>query len=301
MTDEHTLPLDVQHELAMLRARVAQAEDEAQRLRDMIDSLGDVAWSHDPATGSVLYVSAAVEQIYGYPRDAFVADPLLWLTVVHPDDRPMAEAFLPHIHTHGSAAIEYRILRPDGSIRWIQDRGTASRDSTGTPIRFDGLATDITARKQVETEREQQREQRERLQRQEQVIDAQRAALRELAAPLIPLTDAMLVMPLIGALDSTRAQTILETLLTGIGDYQAETVILDVTGISLIDTQIANALIRAANAARLLGAQVILTGIKPEVAQTLVGLGINLDAIMTHSTLQRGIEHALRHQGRTGT
>ncbi len=103
-------------------------------------------------------------------------------------------------------------------------------------------------------------------------------------------------MPLIGALDSRRTQQILETLLQGIATSQATVAIIDITGVPIVDTHVANALIQAARSVKLLGAQVMLSGIRPEVAQTLVGLGIDLSGIVTSSTLQSGIAHALRRQ-----
>jgi rsbT co-antagonist protein RsbR len=142
---------------------------------------------------------------------------------------------------------------------------------------------DVTALRQGELER---------LQLKEQVIDAQKAAIRELSTPLIPLSDNLIVMPLVGTLDSARAQQVMETLLQGVQNTDAEFVILDITGVSVVDTQVANVLIQAANAVRLLGAQVIITGIRPDVAQTLVYLGTNLRGIITRSTLQRGIAYA---------
>lgn len=128
----------------------------------------------------------------------------------------------------------------------------------------------------------------------DEVIRAQEAALRELSTPLIPLSDTAVVMPLIGSIDSTRARQIMETLLEGIASNAANLVILDITGVPIVDTQVANGLIQAAQAAKLLGARVVLTGIRPEVAQTLVGLGVDLRGIVTRSTLQSGIAYALR-------
>jgi len=132
------------------------------------------------------------------------------------------------------------------------------------------------------------------IQARDQIIQAQAVALRELSSPLIPISDSVLVMPLIGAIDSGRAQHVLETLLAGITSHAAHLVIVDITGVPLIDTQVANALIRTAQAVKLLGAQVVLTGIRPEVAQALVGLGLDLRGIVTRSTLQAGIEYGLR-------
>jgi len=127
---------------------------------------------------------------------------------------------------------------------------------------------------------------------QQETIRAQEAALAELSTPLIPISDQVMVMPLIGAVDSRRAQLVLEALLEGVASSRALVAILDITGVPVVDTQVANALLRAAQAVKLLGAQVVLTGIRPEVAQTLVGLGADLSGIVTCGSLQSGIVYA---------
>lgn len=129
----------------------------------------------------------------------------------------------------------------------------------------------------------------------DEVIATQTAALRERSTPLIPLTDTVLILPLVGSIDEARSQQIIETLLDGVARSRSTTVILDVTGVSVVDTHVADALLRAAQAVKLLGAQIVLTGIRPEMAQTLVGLGVDLRSIVTHSTVQSGIAYAL-HQ-----
>jgi rsbT co-antagonist protein RsbR len=126
----------------------------------------------------------------------------------------------------------------------------------------------------------------------EETIQAQNAVLAELSTPLIPISDQIVAMPLIGSVDSRRAQQVIETLLQGIAASGAQVAILDITGVPVVDTQVADALIRAAQAVKLLGAQVVLTGIRPEVAQTLVGLGTDLRGIVTRSSLQSGIAYA---------
>lgn len=130
-------------------------------------------------------------------------------------------------------------------------------------------------------------------QQQEEVIQAQAAALNELSTPLIPVSDTVVVMPLVGAVDSRRANQVMENLLNGITERNAEIAILDITGVAVVDTQVANGLIRAAQAVNLVGARIVLTGIRPEVAQTLVGLGVDLSRIVTRSTLQDGISYAM--------
>ncbi|MCG8348074.1 MAG: PAS domain S-box protein [Chloroflexales bacterium] len=146
------------------------------------------------------------------------------------------------------------------------------------------------------TERKRAEEALRRSLLQEEVIHAQEAALAELSTPLLSISENMVVMPLIGSVDSRRAQQVLDTLLEGVAASNANVVVLDITGVSVVDTQVANALIRAAQAVRLLGAQVVLTGIRPEVAQTLVGLGVDLGGIITQSTLQSGIASAFQRR-----
>ncbi|KAB8144475.1 STAS domain-containing protein [Chloroflexia bacterium SDU3-3] len=138
-----------------------------------------------------------------------------------------------------------------------------------------------------------QREQEEREQ-QEIMIAQQQATLAELSTPLLAITDETVVMPVIGTVDSRRVQQIMIALLEGVAEMRARTVILDITGVPIVDTQVANALLHASQAVKLLGAQVVLTGIRPEVAQTLVGLGVDLAGIITLSSLQSGIAFALK-------
>ncbi len=101
------------------------------------------------------------------------------------------------------------------------------------------------------------------------------------------------LVALIGAIDSARVQQIMETLLEGITAHQADIAILDITGGQVVDTQVADALLRTALAVKLLGAQVVLTGISPVMAQTLIHLGVDLSMIVTCSNLQEGIAYAL--------
>jgi rsbT co-antagonist protein RsbR len=174
--------------------------------------------------------------------------------------------------------------RPDGTTSWLRTSKIPLLNGAGQIIGILGMYEDITAQKQIEIERAEL---------QEQVIRAQQAALAELSTPLIPISDTVVVMPLIGTLDSRRAQHVLETLLSGVTASQAHVAIIDITGVVVVDTQVADSLLRAAQAVKLLGAQVVLTGIRPEIAQTLVGLGVELNEIVTRATLQSGIAFAI--------
>lgn len=125
------------------------------------------------------------------------------------------------------------------------------------------------------------------------LIEEQQAVIREMSVPILPLSDHSLVLPLIGALDTARLQLVQAQALAAIERLQAHHLLLDVTGVPVIDTQVALGLIRLVDAARLIGAEVVLVGVRPEVAQSIVGLGLQLERIVTQSTLQSGI--ALAH------
>jgi anti-anti-sigma factor len=127
---------------------------------------------------------------------------------------------------------------------------------------------------------------------QNEIIAAQRSIIQDLNSPIIPISDDVLVLPLIGSIDSVRAQQIMETMLEAISQHQAAVLIVDITGVAVVDTGVAHYLLQAARAAQLLGTRVILVGISPEVAQTIVQLGVDLSSLPTYSSLRAGLEHA---------
>jgi anti-anti-sigma factor len=133
-------------------------------------------------------------------------------------------------------------------------------------------------------------------QRTQELVQMQEDRLRELSAPLIPIMDHVVVLPLIGTVDHTRANQIMETLLHGVATHRATVTIIDVTGIRVIDAHVTQILVRAAQAVRLLGAKVILTGVQPQIAQALVNLGADLKGITTRATLQSGIAGVLKER-----
>ncbi|WP_046175785.1 RsbT co-antagonist protein RsbRA [Domibacillus indicus] len=127
----------------------------------------------------------------------------------------------------------------------------------------------------------------------ERTISLQKIALQELSAPLIPVFDKISVMPLVGTIDTERARQIMENLLEGVVNHRAEVVLIDITGVPVVDTMVAHHIIQAAEAVRLVGAKCTIVGIRPEIAQTIVNLGINLEDVTTTSTMKKGVEQAL--------
>lgn len=147
---------------------------------------------------------------------------------------------------------------------------------------------------------ERERIEAERARLQGEMIRMQQQIISELSTPLIPITDQIVVMPLIGSLDTQRAQDVLTILLDGVEARRAQIAIIDITGVTVVDTSVARVLINAAQSVRLLGAQTIITGIRPSMAGTLVTLGVDLTGILTTGTLQQGITLAMRQLPSTG-
>ncbi len=127
----------------------------------------------------------------------------------------------------------------------------------------------------------------------ENIVSLQRVALQELSAPLIPVMENITIMPLIGTIDTERAKLIMENLLDGVIKHNAEVVLIDITGVPVVDTMVAHHIIQAAEAVRLIGSRCILVGIRPEIAQTIVNLGIDLGKFPTKSSLRKGFQTAL--------
>ncbi|WP_100374535.1 RsbT co-antagonist protein RsbRA [Bacillus sp. FJAT-45037] len=127
----------------------------------------------------------------------------------------------------------------------------------------------------------------------EDIFEMQKLSLLELSAPLIPVFEGITVMPLIGTIDTARAKLIMENLLEGVIKNRSQVVLIDITGVPVVDTMVAHHIIQASEAVRLVGATCILVGIRPEIAQTIVNLGIDLGRFPTKSTLRKGMESAL--------
>lgn len=131
----------------------------------------------------------------------------------------------------------------------------------------------------------------------ERVISVQQDAIRELSTPVLQVRDRLLVLPIIGVIDLMRAKQLTDDLLHSIRANRARIVVMDITGVAAVDSKVANHFIQTVAAARLMGANVIVTGLSAEVAQALVGLGVDLSSIRTMNDLQGGLEEAERQLG----
>lgn len=131
----------------------------------------------------------------------------------------------------------------------------------------------------------------------EETIRAQQQAIREMSTPVLRVRDRLLIVPLVGMIDTYRARQLTEELLRSIRANRAKVVVIDITGVGVVDSAVANHLIQTIQASRLMGAQVVVTGVSAEVAQTLVRIGVDLSELDTVGDLQEGIEEAERLLG----
>jgi rsbT co-antagonist protein RsbR len=135
------------------------------------------------------------------------------------------------------------------------------------------------------------------VQERERVIRQQQEAIRELSTPVLQVRERLLILPIIGVIDPQRARQLTEQLLRGIRTNRAKVVVIDITGVAAMDATVANHLVQTVEASRLLGATVIVTGLSPEIAQTIVNIGVDLGKMNTVGDLQGGIEQAERLLG----
>lgn len=250
------------------------------RFRTLIEQNAVATLIH--TNGQVLYANPAAEGLAGYTLSELLT--LSVWEIIHPDFRAI-------VQTRSSARLkgeqvtsryEIKIVRKDGMERWV--------DLTASPVEFEGQTAILVTFLDI-TEQKHHAEERIRLQ--SAILQARESALRELSTPLIPITDQIMVMPLIGRLDADRVQQVMETLVQGVATHSTQVAIVDLTGVPVADSHVVNVLMQAARAVQLLGAEVILTGIRPDIAQRLIELNSNLSGIITRSTLQAGIAYAV--------
>ncbi len=222
------------------------------------------------------------EQIAG--RDSF--DPR-W-AVIHEDGTPFPGDQHPSVVCLRTGEpvrdVTMGVFHPGSGARvWLLVSASPEFDASGVAIRVICTFTDITAQKQAQA-----------------LVQEQKELLERLSSPILPIAAGVVVLPLIGQFDAARATGVLELVLTGVTTHRARVVILDVTGVSSAHAQFAASLLQITRAVRLIGARLVITGMTPPIAETIAGLGVDLDGLVTRGTLQDGVAFALAHGRQAG-
>ena len=279
-------------------------ESEA-KFRNIFESsmIGVLFWDKD---GNITDANELFLQMVGYTKKEVLSGIVRWRDMTTPEYTHLDDKGLEEIAETGTMTpIEKEYICKDGSrvpillgagiLKGYKDRGVA-------------YVVDITDKKQAEEELEKHREHLEELvkerteklekeiaegKKREGIIKQQSQEIFELSVPVMQVWQGVVVAPLIGTLDSKRTQQFMEQLLNTIVETNSSFALVDITGVPTIDTQTAQNLLETISAVKLLGAQVVLTGVQPGIAQTLVHLGIDLSAIDTRSLLSAGLQVAL--------
>jgi rsbT co-antagonist protein RsbR len=248
-----------------------------QVVKDFLDSAPDATLivSRD---GRIVVANRQVENLLGYSRDDLLGKEVETLVPPrfrehHPEYRD-GFFFSPRVRAMG-AGLDLWALHKDGSEVPVEI--SLSPIETDEGVLVSAAIRDVTER----------REQMQQLRR-------QRDEILELSTPVIQVWDKVLALPIIGTLDSNRAARLTESLLEGIGEQQAEVVILDISGVPTIDTLVAQHLLKTVQAATLMGAVSIMSGVRPETAQAMVHLGIDMGSLRSRRSLREALQLALQ-------
>ncbi|NJP04659.1 MAG: STAS domain-containing protein [Chloroflexaceae bacterium] len=195
-------------------------------------------------------------------------------------------------------------MEQSGSARWVTVTYFPVTDPAGQlqaiGVMHRDVSSEMAQQASIEVAQQEIASQRSliaSLEAAQRQIQEQASIIRELSSPISQIWEGVLVAPVVGSLDANRATMITENLLEAIVQYQADIVILDITGVPLVDTQVASYLVTTTSACKLLGSRVVLVGIGGEIAQTIVHLGVDLTGIITLSDLRAGILWAFERLG----
>lgn len=273
------LAADLVRETATRTQAEKTLKESEERLQRLVETANVVPWEADRLTGRFTYVGPQVVKMLGYPQDAWYKEHFLG-THVHAEDR---ESVLLHlVAASGEDDFDFRIRAADGRTVWLHNvvsvRGLEGADVVG------GFLFDVTERKDAESN----------LKDKLRIIEEQQTAIQKLSTPIIEVWEGVLTIPVLGIVDEQRAEQMMSTLLEAVTRTGCQYTIIDLTGVDTVDTRSADHLMRIVQAVQLLGAQSIVVGIRPEVAQTIVSMGVNLSAISTLATLRQALLMCMR-------
>lgn len=285
-SDMFGLTLDVT-EFKETEAAIVEVLEHAQalrtRLNDVIEGIPGIVWEswheEDPNRERVNFCSEHIGAITGYASAEWSGKMGAWLNLIPEEERGDVERALRQVETQGQGTLEFKIINRKGQPVWLQNHIVCMRDEAGGLEGMRGIALDITAEKRAELERVLL----------EHEVKKQDQRISELSAPLIPVGERIIVMPLIGTLDEKRMRNILQKLLKGVVSLGAQVAVLDLTGLLDVNREETDDLLRAIQALELLGARAVLTGVQPELAKTLVSMDVDLSHLQVKRTLAKAL------------
>jgi rsbT co-antagonist protein RsbR len=257
--------------------------------RLLVENVKDYAIVLIDPQGYVASWNAGAQRIKGYTADEIIGKHFSIFYTKEDIAQGKTEKELSIALKDGRYEDESWRVRKDGSRFWANVVITALRDDHGVLRGFGKLTRDLTDRKRTEEVLAQNAASEALARRAQEIL--------EIATPVVQVWEGVILAPLIGSLDSQRTQQLMEKLLESIVDTRSSVALIDITGVPSIDTQTARHLVESVSAVRLLGADVILTGVRPAIAQTLVHLGVDLSGITTRSSLSAGLRVALEIVG----
>jgi anti-anti-sigma factor len=274
VTDRHAAILEAIEKERFLETLMANLPGMVYRC------LNDPQWT-------MVFASAGTEALTGYTQEdllfnksvAFGAD-----ITVPEDQGPVWDVVQEALARREPFVLKYRIRTKGGGLKWVQEKGRGIFDDTGELLGIEGFVIDISESVRVEQE----------LIEKLRIIEAQRDAIRSLSTPIVEVWEGVLTLPIVGVVDNARAAEITQALLNAVVEKGCRHAILDLTGVEGLDSSTADHLLKMVKAVELLGARGVLVGIRPEVAQTLVTLGVDLSRIVTLSDLRQGLLACMR-------
>lgn len=246
-------------------------------LRCLVDNITDYAILLLDAEGRVLTWSPAAEKLKGWKENEVIGQSIGRFYPPEDVRNGKPERELQVAASEGRFEDEGWRIRKDGTLFWANVIFTALRDRDGNLLGYGKITRDLTERRAAE----------EKIRRQAQEI------MEMAAVPVVQIWKGIVLVPLIGTLDSMRTQQLMERLLEKVSSTGSPVAVIDITGVPTIDTQTAQHLLETISAVRLLGAEVVMTGVRPNIAQTLVHLGISLADVATRSSLSAGLQLGL--------
>jgi anti-anti-sigma regulatory factor len=273
----------------------------ARRLLDRMPGLA-FSWLVHPHGEKVEWIHVdprKTADLFHVPEDALLRDPMAIMARADAEDRARFEQLY---HQAASAATSWswtgRIAAAGGTTRWIEVQTIVETDAAGAQ-RWYALAVDATERRRVQRQLEEELQERTmQLARSEEVrraLDERlRAAVDETSNPILEVWDGVLAMPIVGVVDSRRTADMVLRLLVEVARTQARFVIVDLTGVEVVDTKTADHLMKLMRKVEVIGAQCVLTGIQPAVAETLVDIGVDFGRLTTLRNLKHGLREALQ-------